>query len=144
MGATKEFLERHQFVIIFSTLAAVLLATIVEVMAVLGAGIADWYMHLAMWTLLLTYFVLTTWMVATRRRIRSWINVLVLEFLAVFWIVIMHSRIPAEKVVVDGQLTLREPLYILWVPILLLGLAALVLPLVALTGRRRRPEKEHG
>lgn len=144
MAGAKEFLERHQFVIIFSTLATVLLAAIVEVVAVHGAGIADWYMHLAMWALILTYCFLTTYMVATARRIRSWLNVAILEFLCIFWIVTMHSRIPAEKVVIESQLTLREPLYVLWLPIVLLGLAALVLPLVALSGKRRRPEKSDG
>lgn len=143
MGAIRQFVEQHRFVMNFATLAAVLLATMVEVVAVVGAGMADWYMHLAMWALILTYFVLTTWMVATHRRIRSWLNVVILEVLSVFWIWILYTKIPPEKMVVADQLTLREPLYILWVPILLLGLAALALPLTTLGGSRRR-EQENG
>jgi hypothetical protein len=143
MGAVKQFVERHRFVITFATLAAVLLAAIVEVIAMVGASVADWYMHLAMWVLIITYFVLTTWMVATGRRIRSWLNVVILELLSIFWIWILYSRIPAEKVVIAEQLTLREPLYILWIPIFLLGLAALALPITTLGGGRRR-ERENG
>ncbi len=143
MGAVNQFVERHRFVITFATLAAVLLAAIIEVIAMIGANVADWYMHLAMWALIITYFVLTTWMVATRRRIRTWLNVVIIEFLSLFWIWVLYSRIPSEKVVVAEQLTLREPLYILWIPILLLGLAALALPITTLGGGRRR-EQENG
>lgn len=143
MAAVKEFVERHRFVITFAIMAAILLAAIVEVAAMIGANVADWYMHLAMWVLIITYFVLTTWMVANRRLIRSWLNVLILEFLSVFWIWILYTRIPPEKMVIADQLTLREPLYILWIPIVLLGLAALTLPLTTL-GKGRRPEQENG
>jgi hypothetical protein len=141
MSALKTFLANHRFVVSFATLGAVLLAALVEVAAVFSAGMTDWYMHLLMWLLLLTWFLLTTWSAASGRRIRSWLNVVIVDALALFWMWILSTRVGAEKVVVDGNLTLREPLYILWLPIILLGLAALALPLIAFGARSVHQEK---
>lgn len=107
-------------------------AAVVEVVAILSASVSDWYMHLFMWIVLAAYYLLTLRALVTRRQVRAWINLIVLEALTVFWIVILASRVPAAKMVVDGRLAEREPLEILWLSIVLLGLCAVLLPVFLL------------
>ena len=126
------FVEKHRLIILIAVLSGVLLGAMIEIFAVYGAGIADWYMHLLMWLLLLAYYCLAAWTIATGKVVRTWVNMIILECLSVFWIVILISKIPSEKVVIMNQLTLRQPLYIAWFSVFLLAFSALLLPLGAL------------
>jgi hypothetical protein len=109
-------------------------AGLLEVSEARSVGISDWYMHLAMWGLLLIYYLLATWAVVTGRRVRSWLNLIVVEALSVFWIAMLLHRIPEQKVVLEGQLVWREAMGLAWVSVALLALAGLLALFLALGG----------
>lgn len=141
------FVGKHRFLMGVMSICAVSAAGLVEVLAARRVGIADWYMHLAMWILLASYFVLTTWTVALGKSVRSWINVVVLEGVTIFWVVILASKVPGERLVIEGQLTQREPLLVAWLSIVVLVLCALFMPLltaVGLSQARRENLKDQG
>jgi hypothetical protein len=133
-SAVMSFVGRHRFLMGIVSICAVCVAGLIEVVAARRVGIADWYMHLAMWVLLASYFVLTTWTVALGKSVRSWVNVGVLEAVTVFWVVVLASKVPGERLVIDGQLTQREPLFVAWLSIVVLVLCALFMPVLTAVG----------
>jgi len=126
-----QIINRFGWLAFGGAIISVLLAAFVEVAAVHSARIADWYMHLAMWCLLTLYFLLATWVVSSKKKLRGWANVAFLEILSVFWITILISKIPSERIVVGDQLVTREPLHILWVSVVLLALSSLTILVLA-------------
>ena len=84
---------------------------------------------------------MTTWFVALGKVVRSWVNVGFLEAVTVFWVVILASRVPGERLVIEGQLTQREPLLIAWFSIAVLVLCALFMPVLTAVGLSQASEE---
>ncbi|MBM4354254.1 MAG: hypothetical protein FJ109_10745 [Deltaproteobacteria bacterium] len=131
------FVGRHGWWLALTAVGFVALGAVVEVAQARSVGIADWYMHLGMWVLLLVYYLLTTWAVVTGRRVRSWFNLVIVEALSIFWVAMLLHRIPPQKVVVEGQLVWREAMTLGWVSVALLAAAGALALLLAVAGTAR-------
>ncbi len=138
------FVERHGWWLSMAAVGCVAAAGLLEVWQARAVGISDWYMHLAMWGLLLVYYLLATWAVVTGRRVRSWLNLVVVEALSVFWSAMLLNRIPTQKVVVEGQLVWREAMDLAWVSVGLLAVAGGLALFLAIGGvsRAQRPTEQ--
>jgi len=135
------FVTRHRLLVYGVMFLLVAGAGSIEVLAARRVGITDWYMHLAMWTLIALYVLLTGWTFATGKKLRGWFNTVIVEALTAFWITILISKIPGERILVEGRLTMREPLSTAWVSIVLLALAAAALLLASIAGSSAKTEK---
>lgn len=128
-----KFLDKQGWLAYTATLAGVAAAGLVETTAAYAVHIADWYMHLAMWVLIAVYYLLAINVISARKRIRGWLNIIVLEVLSVFWITILLAKIPSERIVLNDDLVMREPLTAAWISVVLLALSALSVLVFAVT-----------
>jgi len=127
-GVRKFFDAFYRFRVAVGFGAAVLLAggAGIEVYAVRGARVPDWYMHLAMWGLLgiYLYFALKSWFLS--RKVRTVMLMTLTEVLSIFWMVILAGKISPETILVANRVAEREALPILYLPMGMLGLLVLV------------------
>jgi len=122
MTSNSSGLIRFRFHILVVLLGLFAAAALVEIAAVFGEGFPDWYLHAAMWGLLLTYGFLALTRFWEGKRFRPWIYSVIFVALSSFWISVMARLIPASEVLRNGVLAQREPMSILWVSIVLLAL----------------------
>ncbi len=125
MTSNSSGLIRFRFHILVVLLGLFAAAALVEIAAVFGEGFPDWYLHAAMWGLLLTYGFLALTRFWEGKRVRPWIYTVVFVALSGFWVSVMARLIPASEVLRNGVLVPRESMSILWVSIVLLALTDL-------------------
>lgn len=128
------WVRKHRSLVIGLVLGGVAGSGVVEVLEVRSSGIPDWYMHLAMWVLLFCWYLLGGWTVAAGRRLSGLVNIAILEVLTLFWITVLVSRVPAEKIVVGSELVERRALVATQGAVVLLGLGAAAMLVVAVAG----------
>ena len=105
-------------------LLAYFLAAGVGMLVIIVARVRDWYAFAAMFLIVLAYVALYIRAHQRRRRILRALTLAFVELLLWFWIFVLIDRIPARRVFVDEQVSLRPELPMLWVPVVLLGLVA--------------------
>jgi hypothetical protein len=102
-----------------------LVATGVGMLTVLINPVRDWLLFGGMFLVILAYIILY---IKAHQKKRPILRLLSLAFsvsLLSFWTYILLDRIPERMVFVNGEILVRPPLTLLWVPILLLGLVAI-------------------
>lgn len=121
------FLNEHRWVVVIALVVLMGVACLVNVMAVREAGAPDWYMHLAMWVLLGTYLALGLKSFLSGKRFKSVLLLLILVVLSIFWITILIGWVPAARTfdAIRDQVVEREAIYLLWLPVGLLGFSVL-------------------
>ena len=134
---------RYRVAWVVGALGAVIAGGVIEVAAVFGANVPDWYMHLAMWALMFTYALLAVRALQSRRRFAGFTHFLVFAVLAVFWFTILVQIIPETPLVVAGELKTREALPIVWASVGLLGIGLLgMMVLLLVLPRKTEPFKK--
>ena len=114
-----------------------LFTSIVGVAVVVSAGLDDWYMHAAMYTVLLSFlFIYTNSHQRLHRFARSLYAVISLTLLVVHaWI--LHDMVPARAVLASDGLVMRPEIPALDVPAILLLVVAVGLAVHWVTRRDR-------
>ena len=103
----------------------------------------DWFMHLAMYAVIFSFFLLYLKAHGRRRAIIRFLMMLVTAALCGFFAWILSDYVPAQKVFLAHRVVTREEMPLLFVPIgLLLGSVLLLLFHCLVAARFARPEPE--
>jgi ABC-type uncharacterized transport system permease subunit len=117
---------------------SVLLAALSGVAAALIAGLPDWYMHLGMWIVTIAWVLLYLNAFYARRLFRRLLNLGLYLGVSLYWVYVLLALIPSQPIIIGGELVTRGTMELLYLPIALLGLEALLMIIhVAVIGRWR-------
>jgi len=119
------------------------LAGVIGTGLVVVAGFRDWYMFLAMFTVILVFLLLYIKAHFQRRSVAKFVSYLFTSLLMSYWVFILYDRIPARRVWVDGEVVMREHAGSLWIPMLMTAFAILWFAVhFFLVGRYWEPAKD--
>jgi len=134
--------QRVHAAVVWIMVGVAAMAAVLGTVAVLNAGLPDWYMHMGMWAALVIYVLLYLNSFYGRRRIRQWFNLAVFVAVSLFWMYVLKGLVPAQTMALEGEVAERAALPILWVPIALLVVEDLLLIAHAAAVGRWRWEAE--
>ncbi len=89
--------------------------------------VRDWILFLGMFLVILAYLVTYIKAHQRGRRILRFFGMITTELLLFFWGFILADRIAPRKVFADGRVTERAEMSMLWAPVIIMGVVAVML-----------------
>lgn len=131
--------QNYLFYLIFYLLCS----GIVAVGITFFSDVPDWFMFLLMYVVQILSVLLYVKAYVRRRRILRVFFLVYCELLFASWIWILLDRVKPRWLYVNEQIVQRDALYVLWVPIVMTGLAMLLMLLHGVAfGKRATADPE--